>query len=1307
MNRKLSLTIRDAMPICRVWETFSPWIILSLIFFLAPFASAQEPVDYVEGEVLITFKATTSRRNAEATLQKRALRFERHYNELSSRRKRPTGLVRNRNKKTHELIRELQQDPDVESVEPNYLRWIKATPNDIRFNEQWALKNTGQAINGFSGTNGADIKYQEAWAKARPNTQELVVAVIDTGVDFTHPEIAPRMWTNPFESPHNNLDDDGNGYTDDYHGFDFVEDISEPSDSIDHGTHVAGILAAQGNNNAGITGVHDHVKIMALKVSADGDNMPTSAIIEAIEYAISMKQRGVNVVAINASYGGPSYSGMEHEVIQRAGEAGIVLCAAAGNEKVNNNNKPAYPASYGLPNIISVASTDNRDVLSKFSNFGSTSVDLAAPGTSILSTQPVLVSLRVGSTTYDTLPMTYAGISTPITKSIVYCGLGRAADFPPEVSGNIALILRGELNFEDKVANAQMAGAVAAIVYNNEPGYFWGTLGRSAQWIPARVISQEDGLALRNRLPNTGTFIIDADYQYMDGTSMATPYVTGAVAFAAMNFPEETVTQRVQRIIKSVDAKPSLKGKVKTGGRLNLDRVVDANQDGVPDWQLNAPQITNAAFLRGGVINEAYVLALTPQAGTAPYEFSISSGSLPPGIELNSEGELSGIPTQLGPYAFTVAIKDSLGTIGGKSFTLVIATEAPQIQTDSLLGEGSTGAPYSTSLTATAGLPPYSWTVASGNIPPGLTLSASGTISGVCFIEGTYLFNVRVTDANQLIAEKEMSLTITPSPITILGGAELPYGVKGTDYIHLLALEGGTEPYTWTLGSGNLPVGITLSSTGVIQGKTTKAGSYTFRAQVQDSEGIITSKIYTLEIRSTYQRPILYALNLGTTTVGAAYSVKIEAQHYPKSFKVRGLPKGLKFSAKTGVISGHCLESGPFTIYASGTNPAGTSSEVSGTLQVHPLPSAWIGQFTGLIERDANINGELGSRFVLTTTSQGSYTLKVTTGKSTQSAKGFLNDTAPQITTNIQGQPLSLTFSDESSALSGTHGSTTAQGWPTPWNAKTNPANDYTGYYGAFMHLSETEHQNNLDQPQGTSFFTVRLSPAGIALIAGQTASGDKFTGSSALGSAGQLALYQPLNKNKGSLHGPLEIPLHATTRPSGNTLTGTPSWLKPADNTRIYPGGFSSVPLAITGRYLASKPTGGVIQGLPATGSLSINFTFGGVESSTSNPNIASFDYTSHTIKLPIKNAANPSKVSLTINKSSGLMSGSFTLTESATSLKRTIKFQGLAIPSVAEQLQAEGYFLLPQIPTAGQRSNQTSILSGKVEVSPSDDIE
>jgi subtilisin family serine protease len=220
-------------------------------------------------------------------------------------------------------------------------------------------------------------------------------------------------------------------------------------------------------------------------------------------------------------------------------------------------------------------------------------VDLGAPGVNILSTIPTNLagtdaSVELASTTYAANELVYSGTITGITATIYDCGLGYATNFPPAVSNNIALISRGTLYFTDKVGNAMAAGARAAVIYNNVAGNFNGTLQYASNWIPAISISQAEGLTLKALLPATGTVVNAVDptqvYQLLSGTSMATPHVVGAVAFAAMNFPSETVAQRIQRILANVDVVPGLQGKVITGGRLNLLRTVDTDGNGLPDW---------------------------------------------------------------------------------------------------------------------------------------------------------------------------------------------------------------------------------------------------------------------------------------------------------------------------------------------------------------------------------------------------------------------------------------------------------------------------------------------------------------------------------------------------------------------------------------------------------------------------------------------------------------------------------------------------------------------------------------------------
>jgi subtilisin family serine protease len=583
-------------PVSRVRLTC--WLTLLALVASASLASAASAsptphpaVQFVEGDAIVTFKPSADLAAAQRGLKRHSLQFSRHFAFLSQQRGRHSGLVHAGDRTTAQLLAELAADPQVESAEPNYLRWISSSvPNDSSFYQLWGLQNTGQSVNGTVGTAGDDIKFVGAWSLARTSATPVVVAVIDTGVDYTHPDLAPSMWINPGELAANGVDDDANGYVDDVYGYDFADNTGDPNDSGFHGSHVSGTIAAAGNNLIGVIGVNYRARIMALKASNDGNSLASSAIISALQYATMMKTRGVNIVAINASFGGGGSSSTESAAIQAAGNAGIVFCCAAGNSSLDHDVTPDYPSSYRLNNMIVVAASDQNDALADFSDYGPTTVDLTAPGVNVLSTVLLSTTTYVaeGSTTYLANELAYSGSTLGITATIYDCGLGYPTDFPASVSNNIALISRGTLYFSDKVANAMAAGARAAIIYNNAAGNFSGTLGNPGNWIPAISISQADGQTLTSLVPATGTVVNASNpspgYELLDGTSMATPHVAGAVAFAAMNFPTESVAQRIQRVLANVDPVIGLQGLVVTGGRLNLLRIVDTDLNGLPDW---------------------------------------------------------------------------------------------------------------------------------------------------------------------------------------------------------------------------------------------------------------------------------------------------------------------------------------------------------------------------------------------------------------------------------------------------------------------------------------------------------------------------------------------------------------------------------------------------------------------------------------------------------------------------------------------------------------------------------------------------
>jgi subtilisin family serine protease len=254
--------------------------------------------------------------------------------------------------------------------------------NDEMFAQQWGLDNTGQN----NGQAGADISATRAWAVTRGSDQ-VVVAVLDSGVDYTHPDLINNIWTRP-EIIKAYQDDDltSDGGVDDLHGFNVVEDNGDPMDDNGHGTHCAGIIGAEGGNGIGIAGVNWSVKIMPLRFM-DGDGTGTTKdAIEAINYVIDRKRAGVNVRIISASWGSTARSRALEDVIRKAYEEGVLFVAAAGNASADNDQTPHYPSSYNLGNVVSVAATNRRDELTSFSNYGAKSVHVAAPGEEILST---------------------------------------------------------------------------------------------------------------------------------------------------------------------------------------------------------------------------------------------------------------------------------------------------------------------------------------------------------------------------------------------------------------------------------------------------------------------------------------------------------------------------------------------------------------------------------------------------------------------------------------------------------------------------------------------------------------------------------------------------------------------------------------------------------------------------------------------------------------------------------------------------------------------------------------------------------
>lgn len=357
--------------------------LISVILGVLPLAAAAQ--NYVPGEIIVKLKGQAGGADnyafvGKATSEKQ-MQLKSAWGKLGM-----YHFALQKGQSVESAVSELRKDPNVLYAEPNYLiTKISETGVQQTFGASEVQASATQSQSTYMAT-GANIGVQSVWsASGTAPTIKPIVAVVDTGLDLTHYVFANSnaVWTNPGEIPGNGIDDDGNGYVDDVHGWNFVANSPTMIDDDGHGTHVSGIILSIDQNIYTTPLQESKIAIMPLKF-LNGDGVgTTSNAIRAIYYASNM-----GAAVINNSWGGTDYSAALHEAIAYSYTKGALFVAAAGNAATNNDSTPMYPANYDVPNVLSIAATTDYDYLASFSNFGSTSVHLGSPGVYILSTLP-------------------------------------------------------------------------------------------------------------------------------------------------------------------------------------------------------------------------------------------------------------------------------------------------------------------------------------------------------------------------------------------------------------------------------------------------------------------------------------------------------------------------------------------------------------------------------------------------------------------------------------------------------------------------------------------------------------------------------------------------------------------------------------------------------------------------------------------------------------------------------------------------------------------------------------------------------
>lgn len=769
----------------------------------------------------------------------------------------------------------LRANPAVEYAEPNAILSAAAIPNDPQFVNLFGLDNNGQT----GGVVDADIDAPQAWDIATGSN--TIIAVVDSGLDYNHIDIQGNVWLNTTEIANNGIDDDGNGYIDDVRGWNFFNNDNDPMDDSDHGTHVAGTIAAVGNNGVGVTGVNWSARIMGLKFMNATGTGSTSDAIAAIDYAVANGAR-----VINASWGGPFFSTALSDAITAANAAGVLFVSAAGNNGTNNDTAPNFPASYDIPNIISVAATDANDALPLFSNFGLTSVDLGAPGIGILSTVRANGYASLSGTSMASPHVAgAAGLALSLDPNLTVVELKNA--ILNNVDSVISLIGRtvtgGRLNVfnmlnsinpnpvppppvdiivSPNTASVPVQGNIQFSATSTVPtaSYIWSVDNNAIGSISSAsglFTALAPGTVVITATDAANNFGISGDInvvQVQITPTSALLYVGASQPFVASNgFPPYIWTSS-DPAIASIDSLGLLAALA--AGTVNVSVVDDVGSTAtISNIVIAQPQVDpQTAFL---ATND--VLQFTASNGVAPYTWSSTNTTI-------ATIDTTGLLTALAPGTTIVTATDANNTMASTDTIMVrtISVSSPVASVDTsgniqftASGGGSQIYSWSSSNTAVATIDPTTGLLTANATTPGNTIITATDTDGISGSSGP--------------------ITITPPPppppATATSVTPLSVTLSVGETAQITASGGTVASYTWS--SSNASIATINATNDVTIGLLTAIAAGTSAYSIADGT---TTSSGTVTITQTQITPnsaflgINQTLSLSASGGGAPYT---------------------------------------------------------------------------------------------------------------------------------------------------------------------------------------------------------------------------------------------------------------------------------------------------------------------------------------------------------------------------------------------------------------------------------------------------